>query len=273
MKWTRSIPLVALLAGALVLVAGREASVAQSAAEDLIAVTSGTLPIVITAPHGGHLPIPEVPERKSGTRVRDEATDEIAKGVAAEVEHELHGQKPSLVVARFHRKYLDVNRSEAEGLEDERAMPVYEAYHAAVRKLVDVARKRQSGHAILIDVHGQAKENDALVRGTRDGKTVKALLGHFGEVALVGTNSIFGTLAHDGYRVIPPIGAPSGTKESPHYDGGFTVATYGSSEKDGIDAIQIEIGGDIRKDPTKRKKLEHDLGAAIAAFYKAYVKR
>jgi N-formylglutamate amidohydrolase len=263
--------LVALLSGAASLLTGHGVSRAQTGVEGLIAIETGTLPIVLSAPHGGQEPIPGVPERKTGTRVSDEYTGEIASLVADELERELHA-RPSVVRALFHRKYLDANRAEAEALEDPGARPVYAAYHAAIRRFVDAARRRSPGRALLVDLHGQNKQPDALVRGIRDGKTVKALLARAGAEALVGSRSIFSGLSAAGYKIDPPLGAP-GAKENRSFDGGYTVATYGSANADGIDAIQIEIGRELRHDPAPRKKLAHDLAVAIATFYRAYIEK
>src|SRR5438132_1609741 len=84
------------------------------AADELITIVRGELPIIISAPHGGRRSIAGVPERtnKDATRfvaVRDENTAEIAEALASEIEKRLGG-KPYLVIARFERKYIDANR-------------------------------------------------------------------------------------------------------------------------------------------------------------------
>lgn len=273
MTLARSTPLaVALLAGAVALFAEGPSSEAGPGGDGVIAIETGTLPIILSAPHGGKEALPGVPERKTGTRVSDEQTGELASLVAAELERELHG-KPSLVRALFHRRYLDVNRSEDEALEDADARPTYVAYHAALRRFVDAARKTSPGRALLVDLHGQNKEPDTLIRGTRNGKTVTALLARAGSEALVGSKSIFGALGDAGYRTDPPRGAKATAKENRALDGGFIVATYGSHNADGVDAIQVEVGRELRHDPAPRKKLARDLAAAIATFYRAYVEK
>jgi N-formylglutamate amidohydrolase len=276
-KSRRGPVLLASLAGVAALAGGRGASEAQtsgarSAAEDVIAIETGTLPIVLSAPHGGQAALPGVAERTKGTRVSDEHTGDVASLVAVELERELHA-RPSVVRARFHRRYLDVNRSEVEAFEDAGAKPTYVAYHLAVRRFVDSVRRSSPGRALLVDLHGQNKEPETLVRGTRDGKTVSALVARAGAEAMVGSHSIFGRLAAAGYRTDPPIGAPGSPRENRSFDGGFIVATYGSHNPDGIDAIQIEIGRELRHEPARRKKLARDLAAAIAAFHRAYLEK
>jgi hypothetical protein len=45
------------------------------------------------------------------------------------------------------------------------------------------------------------------------------------------------------------------------------VRTYGSDQRDGIDAIQLELGTNLRRDAG----LIDDLAAAIVAYFKAYL--
>ena len=82
--------------------------------EDLVIVRKGTLPVIVSAPHGGRREVPGVPARK-GTgidqfaTVRDENTDALAELFAAELEKKLGG-RPGVVVARFDRRFIDANR-------------------------------------------------------------------------------------------------------------------------------------------------------------------
>ncbi|MGG7377516.1 hypothetical protein ACQ7B2_01530, partial [Escherichia coli] len=60
--------------------------------------------------------------------VRDENTAELTEKLVAEIERLLDG-KPWVVIARFERKYLDVNRAPEQGYESDKAKPYYDAYH------------------------------------------------------------------------------------------------------------------------------------------------
>ena len=77
-------------------------------------VQKGTLPIIVSVPHGGKKPVPEVPERlgvgvKMFATVRDTNTSELAEKFVTVLEKQLGG-KPWVVIARFERKYVDANR-------------------------------------------------------------------------------------------------------------------------------------------------------------------
>ena len=68
-----------------------------------------------------------------------------------------------------------------------------------------------------------------MFRGTQNGETTTHLIHRFGLEALSGETSVFGQLAEEG---LPVIRAKRSTdREHVDYDGGYTVITYGSSEK------------------------------------------
>ena len=241
----------------------------QEKPETLVQSRRGAVPVLITAPHGGEQAIPGAAERKNGVTVRDVGTREIAEAVAKHLEEKLGG-RPYVVLALFHRKYADANRKEEEALEDPAARPAYRAYHAAVRGYVDEIRRQWPEGALLVDLHGQAADKGTIHRGTQNGKTVAQLVKRHGEPALIGRKSILGDLESQGFKVFPSGGALDTQKESPRFNGGFTVQAYGSQNADGIDAIQLELGSDLRAQ--EREKLEKGLAQAIATFYQEYLK-
>src|SRR5689334_19279043 len=107
---------------------------------DLIIVQEGTLPLILTAPHGGTRDVPGVTAKREGKDVTskfvtamDTNTDQLAMKIAAGVEKRL-GAKPHLIIAKFARKYVDANRAPEDAYESPAAAPVYEAYHGAIRK-------------------------------------------------------------------------------------------------------------------------------------------
>lgn len=248
------------------------ASPAPAPKSDLVHVQVGTLPVIVSAPHGGRTPIPGCPERKGGPTVKqfvtvnDTNTDQLAEKLAAALEKAMGG-KPHLVVARFERKFCDANRPAADGVEDERARPHYDAYHAALKAAREAVTKAHT-RGLLLDIHGQAADPNAVFRGTNDGKTVTHLIDRFGRDALVGPDSVLGRLAKAGYTVVPAN--DSAEREDRRFGGGYIVRTYGSADGGAVDAIQLETGAVMRS----RKNLDKsaaDLAAAVAAFAKTYL--
>ena len=228
--------------------------------EDLVLVRKGTLPVIVSAPHGGRAPVPGVPERLGNG---------LAETFAAEFEKRLDG-KPWVVVARFGRKYVDANRPRELAYESDKAAPPYDAYHDALAAACKAVRKAH-GRGLLLDVHGQGEFKDAVCRGTRDGKTVTLLVDRFGRAAVTGKRSVLGHLQRSGYKVLPDC-ADDNAKEEAKFSGGHTVGTYGSHAGYGIDAIQLEFGTSLRAERDRCLKTARDRADAVAVFHDEYLK-
>jgi N-formylglutamate amidohydrolase len=265
-----------LLAGPLALlpgVRGRDAVPAKP--DDLVFVQTGTLPIIVSAPHGGRAAVPGVPERlgvgvAQFATVRDTNTAELAAAFVAALEKKLDG-KPWVVVARFGRKYLDANRPPAGAYEADVAKPYYAAYHdplVAACKAV----KAKHGAGLLLDIHGQGAFPDVICRGTQNGKTVKLLKERHGWPAVTGKNSVLGRLEAAGYKTLPRCDAGEEAKEDSRFNGGYIVQTYGSHTGYAIDAIQLEFGTNPRERDAYPKAADA-LADAVAAFHDAYLKK
>ena len=246
---------------------------------NLVLIQSGTLPIILTAPHGGRTAIPGVAQRNIAGKPGggagyvlggDSETDVLVQGMAAEIKA-LTGKDVYLVMARFQRRYIDANRPPEIAYDSPASQPYYDQYHQAIRRFVDEIRNNHRA-GLLIDVHGQVKFPDALVRGTLNGHSVSKLIARAGIPAITGPRGLFGQLEQSGFRVFPDNTVPpSGRYEDAGFNGGFTTQHYGSHTVDGIDAVQFEFGSKYRAkaeiDQSARKAAK-----AIGAFYEAYLK-
>jgi hypothetical protein len=236
---------------------------------DLVRVEAGTMPILLTAPHGGTAEVPGVPERTTGNRLHDTRTRELTESVLGKL-GSMFCERPYSVVALFHRRYIDANRAEAEAYEHPDARPHYLAYHQAVRQFVNDIQARYPQNSILLDIHGQSTGPDTIYRGTHNTTTVTQLLTRHGPAALIGPNSIFGRLQASGVDVFPsntPLGQP---REDSQWFTGYTIRTYGSHQPDGIDAIQIENGSNLRQS-SSLDRLAQQMADAISVFYTTYL--
>jgi N-formylglutamate amidohydrolase len=203
-----------------------------------------------------------VPQFKTG---RDHNTAELAEAIALKL-GQMSGAKPFLVIARFHRKYIDANRPSIEAYEALEAQPYYGAFHSAVDEACKQIRQVW-GRGLLLDIHGQAAEANVIFRGTMHGKSVTDLVQRFGRQAMTGRHSILGQLALSGYKILPE---PSVNDRESRYSGGHTVQTYGSHRATRIDAIQLEFGTRLRA----RGNVDQtavDVAAAIRVFAKEYL--
>jgi len=242
----------------------------RHAPDHLIEAKSGMLPIILAAPHGGSETIPGVGARR-GIGVaqfstgRDHNTSELAELIAASL-HEMLGAQPFLVIANFHRKFVDANRPREAAYEAAAARRYYDNYHLALREHCEKVRALW-GRGLLLDIHGQNSDAHTIFRGTDNLQSVADLQRRFGPAALSGAKSILGYLERGGYKVIPSNGA--GEREQ-RYSGGYTTRTYGSHRGTGIDAMQLEFGAQLRS----RANLERtaaDVAHAIAVFAGEYL--
>jgi N-formylglutamate amidohydrolase len=270
-------PLAAALVRALHVAALFSLALARlAAAEPLVApeyvlVQEGSLPIILAAPHGGRLALPGVSERQ-GKGIKpgpsgfvagaDTNTDTLAQALAAALE-ERTGRKPYLVMARVHRKYVDMNRPIEIAIEDWKLRPVYDLYHRSLARFCEEVRKAH-GHGLLLDIHGQAAVRDSVLRGTIDGVTDYELVKRFGRRVHTGPESLAGLLVAHGIKTSPVDTSP----EPSNFRGGHTVKTYG--EYDGIGAVQLEFGSDFRREdrihPTAAQVAD-----AVADFARRYL--
>ena len=177
------------------------------------------------------------------------------------------GKKPYYVVAKFSRKYIDANRPKEVAYESADAKPVYDYYHSTLARFCKEVRKNHS-RGLFLDLHGQGTARDTIFRGTKDGKTVALLVQRYGEKAHNGPDSLFGLLAARCCKVIPD--PKLGGKERAGFTGGYIVQTYGSHQGDGIDADQLEFGGEY-SDEAKIKDTAAKLADAIDAYAKLYL--
>jgi N-formylglutamate amidohydrolase len=236
----------------------------------LLTVWAGMLPIILSAPHGGREPIPGVPVRRGigvpqFTTERDNNTAELAEAVANAIYNRL-GANPFLIIARFDRKYVDANRPHAAAYESAAAKPYYEAYHRALEDASESVRKQWAG-GIFLDIHGQGAETSSIFRGTDNGKSVSALQKKFGKDALTGPKSVVGQMASKGYKFVPN---GVGDAKEQRYTGGYTTRTYGSHRGTQIDAIQLEMGSNLRAS-ANLDRTAIDLADSIVIFARQYL--
>jgi N-formylglutamate amidohydrolase len=233
----------------------------------------GTLPVLLACGHDG-AEQPDGVVARSGAGLpascafhlaRDLRVADLTRAVAEQLRGRA-GEAPYVVIAAFHRKYIDANRTEACALESGPAQACYREYHAALRGFVDEIRAENEGIGLLLDLHGSTRQADApadIYLGTENGRTITALRHGAGDDALYRRRGLVGLLQAAGYAMLP---GASGKPEHHAFTGGYTVETYGSHHADGIDAIQLEIVAELRRLATPRARLSADLAAVIASL-------
>lgn len=254
------------------------AAFAQDSAIDpqlFVQFQKGDLPIILSAPHGGNLDLPDTPKRtgegmKTGSSGfftgRDAGTEELAQMISDAIQSRF-GRRPYVVASKVHRKYLDPNRPADIAYEDPKSKIVYDHYHNSLAKFCnEVTERFQCG--VLLDLHGQGSKRDTVFRGTKNGQTVAGLQNRFGELAFSGSKSLFGLLQSRGWTVYP---ASLADKEQPGFTGGFIVQSYGSHKASPIDAYQLEFGAEYRA-ASRREKTAQILADALVEYANIYLK-
>lgn len=238
----------------------------------LVARQQGALPVVFTCPHGGDEKPPGVQNERTGAGLppecrfeknRDSFTRTITRGVA-QVMFDVFGEAPYVVFANFGRDFIDANRSRECAFEDPDAQQFYDEYHNTIRNFVDEIRADNGGQGLLVDIHGIKRiggDPADLYVGTLDGDSIERLLSRDPR-AISRRRSLAGLLRQQGYVV------SARTPET--IRGGFTLETYGSSNPDGVDAIQIEIESAVRTDASKRDVFIEDLASGISSLVARY---
>lgn len=202
-----------------------------------LTIERGSLPIVLSAPHGGTAIVPGAPVRQTGTTTLDTNTYQLA----VEIQNALMartGKRGHLVAALVSRSYVDLNRSSDEAYETATVAPLYQAYHAALQQAVQAARSQSAAGALVIDIHGQSSDVAVVFRGTRNGQT-SALATLYSP-----TGGLLARLVALGMQVSP---AAAAGVENPSYNGGYIVGTYGLAGVGGANAVQLEFGMNYRQ--------------------------
>lgn len=113
----------------------------------------GVSPIVISAPHGGKLSPPDIPDRTTGSHTNDINSYELADAIWRSFPE---SKRPALVASHLHRRKLDANRPQREAAcGNALAEAAWELYHDAIAQELRGATVKH-GIALLLDVHGQS---------------------------------------------------------------------------------------------------------------------
>jgi len=232
---------------------------------DWVEYRPGTIPIVLSAGHGGGLEPVALPDRRGPgiVTVRDSRTIETTEAVADALEELLgEGARPHVVISHLRRTKLDPNREIGEAaLGDPNAERAWREYHA----LIDSAKARvvaDNGAGFYLDMHGHGHPIQRLELGyllTRDelivtsdsafdaldgeGTSIRSLAERtdvpFSEL-LRGETSIGGMLEAREVRAVPSTRWASPAPGEPFFSGGYSTRRHGSVNGGPIDGLQIE---------------------------------
>lgn len=231
--------------------------------EKFIEYNKGTIPLIISVPHGGTRNIKIIPTRSEGIVGIDKKTKEIALELIKTIEI-LHQSKyaiiksPSYIISNIHRSKIDLNRKETEAYDRTSilAKELYQYYHNKVKGLI-YYNLSKFNRSVMLDIHGFEKKN--IPKGYRD---VDIILGTNNLETLYsepitqkfwGKNlrgKIIKTFVKLGVSIAP------GHQRRKEYalKGGYITQKYGASEIEGSQTIQIEFSDRIRLYNDKLRK-------------------
>lgn len=250
---------------------------------------AGTLPVVLSAPHGGDLDPTEMPDRNYGTFVRDRNTIDLILRIRAAL-HELTGEYPHVVLSRLDRLKLDPNREIVEAAqgdpEAERAWWEYHTFLDRASGLVEEAR----GEGLYIDLHGHGHEvqrlelgyllsgsdlssSDEALAGLSDYTSIRALAVKPGvdlAALLRGSRSLGSLMEAEGFPAVPSEAQPSPGAD-PYFSGGYSTVIHGSRDVGRVSGVQIECNySGVRDSPANRQSFAEALARSVAAFFATY---
>jgi hypothetical protein len=263
------------------------------ALEQLIEVRSGTLPIILTVPHGGTLKPENVLARRYGVTGMDANTAPLSEMIIEELES-LYGGKPHAIFARLHRSRLDPNRDIKEAAQGEpTAEAAWHRFHDGTKKACDAVMKKH-GYGLLLDIHGhrhidqrvelgylikgeQLKATDtelnadaALIASTSIRDLDKRSPQSFAELVR-GPQSLGGLLEFCGFRCLP-----SPTKSFPgvlagYFSGAYDITAHGSRDGGTVSAIQVECPWNkVRDRPENQRRFAKALAESLGVYFEAH---
>lgn len=126
-----------------------------SSSKKYIEYIPGTMPVIISAPHGGVLTGSELTTRSCGTGEMDDNTDILIREIQKSC-YEQFGVYPYIIINNLRRNKLDPNRTKSIATcGNASAEPYFDAYH----NFIDVASadvNNKFGKGLYIDLHGQS---------------------------------------------------------------------------------------------------------------------
>ena len=132
----------------------------------------GSIPLLISVPHGGTIKHNKIPTRKEGVLGTDKGTIELAVELINRVEKlfrsKYSSQKtPSYIISHIHRSKIDLNRKESKAYDNNSipARSIYQYYHKKIKELIEYNIK-SFNHSLLVDIHGFEKNKKP--QGFRD---------------------------------------------------------------------------------------------------------
>ncbi len=217
----------------------------------------GSLPIIISAPHGGELTPPEVPIYNDGL-ARDGGSQEYARAVAQSL-FNLTGKYPHLIINHLARNRLNLNRAQIDdNHENPLAMVAWNEFHNFISSAKDWV-SQACGKGLYFDFHtnghdhgynelgyllsrNELNEADSIINNLANNSSLNHLASEDAHLLseLVHGEMSLGNILNEQYQLLTIPNAINIPFNHDYFTGGYNTRTHGSIDGGVIDGIQIE---------------------------------
>ncbi len=224
---------------------------------DYIEFEEGSIPLIISVPHGGILECENIPQRSTGVFGIDKGTIEFSKEfielISLKFKNEFSELKiPSYIISKVRRSKVDLNRNESEAYNQNSSLArkIYRFYHRKIQELVNYNISK-FGRSLLLDIHGFEKDNRP--PGFRD---VEIILGTNNLESLFSISipkrdwnkNIRGKIIEKFLELEIPIAPGHPRRREYVLSGGYITKQYGASQySSSSKTIQFEFSDRIRR--------------------------
>ncbi len=257
----------------------------------------GSLPIIISVPHGGLVEPDSIPDRicNNPTTVTDSKTIELAMQIDSAFFNKT-GCHIHLIICNLKRTKLDSNRNLSDGAcGNSIAETAWTEFHNYIDSAQAFALAENNNKAFYIDLHGHGKVNQRLELGyllsdnylelpdsvlNTSKYIVKSSIQNLVNTnvhvekhadLLRGTNSLGTMLGNAGFPSVPSIQIPKPDTTTNYFDGGYNTENYTSKVPGNIvNGLQIECNNTGVRDTYLNRKLFADSLSNILIRYLSY---
>jgi len=242
--------------------------------DNFIEYHAGNLPIIISAPHGGHFAPDSIADCGNCISSKDSYTQELIRYLKESI-HQQTGCYPHVVINKLHRSKLEPNHDDSELSNfSDFTLQLWNEY----QNFIDSASQKienDFGKGLFLDFHGHAHTLQKIELGyllssselqlsdsqldlsdMQNESSIKSLANSSDSLSfsqlLRGQYSFGGKLEAMGFPALPSAVSPHPIVDTPYFTGGYMTRRHGSNEGGNIDGIQLELYSEIRWNPTSR---------------------
>ena len=233
-------------------------------------IGNGTVPIILSCPHGGYKKPIDIPDKIKGVQTADKNKYLISKQII-KVLNDLYEVKPFFILSKIHRCKIDFNRPprafSAFNHSSIEAKNIHQYYHDTIEKFY-VNCIETFNRCLFIDLHGFTKPNKDLedypdiIFGNLFGNTLKInKITNTNKIPYYwGFSELIKELSKNNIKFDDGLAMRDFNLS---YSGGYITHKFYKKEKS--NAFQLEVSSYIREDI---KLIKRFINAFVTAIYK-----